>query len=233
MATHVYLENIDDIEKAYTFNALPVKAEELNEERKLTAISDPEKHYCYVIGGDCASQLENQGPYWFNVIFVENNCELDNNVFANHFLDCAAFYEDDSFKDTDKAYAYNFRESKDERDNSGIEESNNNDEEFIFDEIAKWFNNIGQKVTEALNKIFNKKQKLLTKGSENDVPKENTSQARKEFADTIKPEAYIQEGVYSKEQAENAQRVSDNPLEFLQENNPNNNGKGLDEEQIE
>ena len=233
LATNLYIENLNDIDSTYVVNALPVKKEKVKDATILKALSDSERYDNVVIGGDCASQLEDQSDYWFNITYVQNNDKLNNNLLANHLLECATYEWDENYITTSKCEAYRGHKYKSDKEPEEIDSQNkyNDFEEKYKDfgtnkfleKITELSKSTAQRIKSFVMRILKKNPKELPSGTEQ--KQEDVGQARKDFVSQHQLSAYVEEGKYTKEQATRAQEISDNPLKFINKEETFDNDK--------
>lgn len=223
LATNVYLENFDDVDNTCVINALPVKKEKAKEGNFLKALNDREKYDNLVISGDYTSQLEDESDYWFNITCVENNDKLKNNILTSHLLESATYEMNEDFK-CEPYYKYKYKPYK------KVEEIDSQEEYHepvwpnkFLDKVYELSMRIASKFKSLVMRILKQNPKELPSGTE--PKKDDVGQARKDFVSQHQLESYIEEGKYTKEQAERAHEISDNPLKFINEEEKSNDVK--------
>ena len=219
MVNNIYIENSKKIRKAFTVNALPVNHEKLEDDDKMAALWDDDKYQCYVIGGDCANELESEKEYELCIRYVKNMLPINeappakyNNLLCCHILEGASYDDEGEFIygiDNYKDITYHGRKYKQKEDK--IEEPKKKSN-FIFkedqidyayeaiDKMFKTFEELSEKVVnfsksaleklkEIGRKIFPQDTKLLTDGSE----KKKQENSRESFVEGLKIDKSILE----------------------------------------
>lgn len=199
LTSHTYINNYNEVQEAFTINGTPLDSNTLTDEQ-IAALNDS-KYNCNVIGNDPVSQLKDYSAYENNVKYIKNNGEQGNNDIYAHTVQAATYDENGNFITEDsKEKAY--------QEQSGFGKG--------FTGLANWIRDAWNGV----KSFFAPKEeiKLLTSGQEREQVSTSIESTKAKFNDFVKAmklESWVNESTYTKEQAENALKISNNPQKYM------------------
>jgi len=183
LASHIYLENIDTIQRVFTINPLPIDQELLDTDKKFMAFSDKEKYIFNIIDGDFANHLKKYDEYATKYAFIKNNEELDDNIFENHLIEAAEYDNNGNFNYIFKENSHRmhvFDKAKNESEVTNIEENKKTE---LIDKIINIWNK--------LKNIFKHNENLLTDGNDkSEIKKEDINKSEVSKLETSFKEKY-------------------------------------------
>lgn len=215
LTAHTYVKNYNEIQEAFSINGTPLNTRELSKEQ-IEALNDPEKFSCCVVGEDIVSQVKDYSGYENNVKYIKNN-KQNNAAFYSHTIQAATYDENGNFileNSKEKAYKGEniffkfFRKTA--KDVHGVIHNSTEFIKNIFEKGKQFIKSIGKEETKALPSGNVKDQVILNETVD--------SKKRNKYMDMYKVENWISD-TYTREQAENAIKMSNNPEKYIKENN--------------
>lgn len=181
LASHVYLNNYKNIDRAHLINSIPINPELLDTNDKIIAFGDQEKYNYDIIGGDeLYKMLEPYcKKYKQNVMFAiserNNNLILQPNIFRYHFIESLKLIssnlelgnlvgkiDDTTNEYTQLVYALEEVAYRDRECGFELEEKEELDETInLVDGITKF----GKNIWKTIKKIFDRGKRLLPSDS--------------------------------------------------------------------
>lgn len=97
LTSHVYAENYNQINEAFTINGNPINQKLLDTPEKIAAFNDPEKYSCNLVCGDIVGNFKSFDLYKNNVNFIKNNETMKPNFVTAHLVQSATYDENGNF----------------------------------------------------------------------------------------------------------------------------------------
>lgn len=201
LAESVYLKNYEDIENTFVVNPFHINSELIDTEEELDAFNNPDKFYCFVIGGDYVSFINEPILFENNIHYVKNSEITANNPLGNHMVEAGLFDEYGSFIECDEEEAFEGHSA------DGLNDAIH----FIQEESVKEFmRNVFTTIKNYLallkthfKKLFEKKQEPITETVEKTKRK-----TLSDFDEYINIENYPKNNV-NQEKARSIRRIRD------------------------
>ena len=98
LTSHVYLQNHDDVSRAFTINGNPINQKALDTPEKIAAFNDKEKFSCNIVSGDIVGHFKSCERYQDNVNYIQNNHNGKDSFIYAHLTQAASYDENGNFK---------------------------------------------------------------------------------------------------------------------------------------
>lgn len=102
LTSHVFVENYNQIEQAFTINGNPINQKLIDTPEKVAAFNDSKKYSCNVVCGDIVSQFKSCSKYQNNINYIKNNENMKSSPLSAHMIQASSFDKDGKFIKTDK-----------------------------------------------------------------------------------------------------------------------------------
>ena len=153
IASHVYLDNDNDIEAVHLVNAIPINQEFLDSNQKIRAFNKKDV-YCFdIIDNGHISKLDQTHLYEDNIRYINGNKQINGNKFKSLLLDTAKFDKDGNFEYISEEEVH--RRIEDEQE----QEAKANQNEIITfsdlkNEFSKGIKSVISKIRSFIKKLF-------------------------------------------------------------------------------
>ena len=97
LTSHVYAENYNEIQEAFTINGNPINQKLLDTPEKVQAFNDSKKYNCNIVCGDIVGHLKSCEAYKDNVNYIKNNDTMKSSFISAHLVQSATFDENGNF----------------------------------------------------------------------------------------------------------------------------------------
>ena len=97
LVSHVYLENYDAIQQAFSINGNPINQKLIDTPEKVDAFNNKDKFSFNIVCGDIVGHLKSCDLYKNNVNFIRNNGTAKPSIISSHLVQASTFDEYGNF----------------------------------------------------------------------------------------------------------------------------------------
>jgi len=102
LTSHVYAENYNEINEAFTINGNPINQKLLDTKEKIAAFNDSKKYNCNIVCGDIVGHFKSFELYEDNVNYIRNNETMKMTAISSHLVQASTFDSSGNFIKADK-----------------------------------------------------------------------------------------------------------------------------------